>query len=73
MAWVSFDAFPNFLHWRSQKTGLTSDHIWLFGDFCYTKSLENFSCSFIQNLYNKSQRYLEIAIKVLLLVSKVWY
>ena len=28
-AWFSFDAFPNFLHWLSQKTRLTFD-IWLF-------------------------------------------
>ena len=71
IAWFSFDAFPNFLHRLSQKTRLTFDSIWLFGRLLCTKSLENFSSSFIQNRFGKFYSHLDIAITVHLLVSKV--
>ena len=71
MAWFSFDAFPN-LHWGSQKIGLTFDNFRFLGGFFCTKSFEKFSCSFPQNQYGKFYSQLGIAIKVHLLVNKVW-
>ena len=42
MAWFSFDAFPNILHWGSQKTGLTFDNILLFGKFLLYQKFREF-------------------------------
>ena len=72
MTWFSFDAFPNFLHWRSQETGLTFDNIWLFGRFLLYQKFGEFNCSFIQNQCDKFYSHLGIAINVHLLVTKVW-
>ena len=55
-----------------KKLGLHLTIFGCLGGCCCTKSLENFSCSFIQNRYGKFYSHPGIAIKVHLLVSKVW-
>ena len=72
MAWFSFNAFPNFLHWPSQEIDLTFDNIWLFERLLLYQKFGELSCSFIQNRYGNFYSHLGIAIKVHLLVSKVW-
>ena len=57
---------------RQSKTGLTVDHIFCLEGFWSTKSLENFNCRFIQNRYGKFYLHFAIAVKVHVLVSKIW-
>ena len=50
-------------------------HLIIFGclgGYCCIKSLENFSCSFIQNRLGKFYSHLGIVVKVHFLFSKVW-
>ena len=50
-------------------------HLTIFsclGGLCCTGSFENFSCSFIQNRCDKFYSHIGIAIKVHLLVIRVW-
>ena len=62
MAWFSFDAFPNFLHWPSQKTGLKT--VW---EIAVVSEVWIISAN-----YGKFYSHLGIAVKEHLLFSNVW-
>ena len=66
---VFFWCFSKLLNWGSLKTCLIFG---CFGGFCCAKNFGNFSCSFIENRYGKFYSHFGIAIKVLVLVSKIW-